>query len=574
MLDFLLKGGSVVDGTGLPPYQADVGIRASKIVQVGKIEESAARTVDCEGLVVCPGFIDIHTHYDPHVMWDPFLSPSSLNGVTTIIGGNCGFSIAPIDEDAASYLIPMLARVEGMPLASLQTALDLNWSSFGSWLDRLEGSLAINAGFLVGHSAIRRLVMKEDAVGEQASPRQLAVMVELVHASLAAGACGFSSTRAGTHTDHQGDPVPSRHASDEELLTLCQAVRDHPGTVLEFIPSSERFFGPEIGELVGRMSEAAQRSLNWNVLTVRPGPDEAAARSSRLAISDRAAELGGRVYALSLPEPTKLRLTFSSGFLYDTLPGWDYLFRLPLTERCNELSDPQTRRRLLEGARRAPYNVWSDWDECTISDVGTPALQGVVGTRLRDLAPTYGRDAFDALLSIVTADSLATGIESPSSGDDDESWNERRRLWTDHRVVIGGSDAGAHLDLMSTFSCYVRFLSEAVRHRELLSLPDAIHLITEVPARLYGLSARGQVQEGFQADLLVLNPEEIGPGPVSVRSDLPSGGWRLYSVANGIEHTFVNGIPIAENGRFNGSLPGRVIHSGRDTVTVGFSELP
>lgn len=224
MLDLLIKGGSVIDGTGRERFRADVGVRDGRIVAIGDINEQAAKTIDAEGRVVTPGFIDLHTHYDPQVMWDPAATPSSLHGVTSVFGGNCGFSIAPVTPEAAEYLIPMLARVEGMPVESLEAGLDLMWDGFGSWLNRLEGNLAVNAGFMVGHSALRRVVMGEDAVGHEATPEQIAAMVALLHRSIEEGGMGFSSTASSTHNDHQGNPVPSRWATRDEFLADRKSV--------------------------------------------------------------------------------------------------------------------------------------------------------------------------------------------------------------------------------------------------------------------------------------------------------------------------------------------------------------
>jgi N-acyl-D-aspartate/D-glutamate deacylase len=290
---------------------------------------------------------------------------------------------------------------------------------------------------------------------------------------------------------------------------------------------------------------------------------------SRLRISDRAAEVGGRVYGLTMPEPSKLRLTFLSPQLYDTLPNWAEVMHLPIPERILALGKPEVRQMLREGAAAAPYKLWTDWAECTISDVGSPSLSDVVGRRLADLVPEYGDDPFDALLNIVVQDELVPGISTPLSGDDDASWAERRRLWADRRTIVGGSDAGAHLDMMSTFDCYVTFVAEAVRKRRLVSLAEAIHLITDVPARLYGVRERGRLAPGYHADLLVFDLKTIGPGQVEARSDLPAGGWRLYSEAVGINHTFVNGVEIAKDGVLTGAVGGKVLRSGRDTTTVG-----
>ena len=210
MLDLKITGGTIVDGSGQPGFIGDIGIRDGRIIAMGAVPEDARETVDASGKIVSPGFIDVHTHYDAQVFWDPALSPSCFHGVTTILGGFCGFSIAPMTSDALVYLAPMLARVEGMPLETLQMAVPWNWSSFGEYLDRIEGKVGLNAGFFAGHSAIRRVVMGERAVGEKATAQELSAMEELLGQSLAEGALGFSSTISATHNDGDGNPVPSR----------------------------------------------------------------------------------------------------------------------------------------------------------------------------------------------------------------------------------------------------------------------------------------------------------------------------------------------------------------------------
>ena len=299
MFDLLIKNGVVVDGTGAPRRSADVAIRDGRIAEIGRVDGAARREIDARGHVVAPGFVDIHTHYDAQAFWDGTLSPSPFHGVTTVVGGNCGFSIAPLSPDAAGYLKRMLARVEGMPLESLEAGVPWDWTSFGEYLARLDGRLAVNAGFLVGHSALRRVVMGEAAIGEPASDAALRGMQELLRESLAQGGLGFSSSAAPTHNDSEGRPVPSRFATREEFLALARAVRDFPGTTLEFIPTvgdvQRGAAGPDGLDVAGREPPAQLERAGRRVL--RAESLRGAAR--RVRLRRRARRPGDRADALA-----------------------------------------------------------------------------------------------------------------------------------------------------------------------------------------------------------------------------------------------------------------------------------
>lgn len=579
MLDLVIRGGVLVDGTGAERRPADLGVRGGRIVAItppGELEdEDAARVIDADGLVVAPGFVDLHTHYDAQAFWDPTLSPSPLHGVTTVVAGNCGFSIAPLSGEPADgeYLMRMLARVEGMPLESLAEGVPWDWRSTGEYLDRLDGTLSVNAGFLVGHSALRRAVMGDDAVGSDATDEQIQAMSQLLADGLEAGGLGFSSSWATTHSDGEGDPVPSRHASRDELVALCRVVRDHPGTTLEFIPTVGPF-GDEHVELMADMSLAADRPLNWNVLVaanVRSGDDVA----QRLSASDRAAERGARVLALTVPDLMRIRLCFLTGFLLDTFPGWAKVMTLPAADKLAALADPDERRRLQAGVdspEAGPFARLAQWHRMTIEEAFTPETKRHEGRLVGDVAAELGVEPFDALLDMVIADDLRTVILPPQTGDDEASWALRAETWRDPRVILGASDAGAHLDFIATFNYTTAFLGDSVRDRGLMGLEEAVHLLTDVPARLYGLTSRGRVAEGWAADIVVFDPDRIAPGPVSMRPDLPGGAARLYSVPDGIEHVLVNGIEIVGPGAvFTEARPGTLLRSGRDTETVGLS---
>ena len=569
MLDCLIRGGMVVDGTGAPGRVADVGVRDGRIVSIGRSDEPAREVIDVDGLAVAPGFIDVHTHYDAQVLWDPHLTPSSLHGITTAIGGNCGFTIAPMVPEEADYVMRMLARVEGMPTEALEAGLDFGWSSFGSWLDRLEGGgLGVNAGFLVGHSTLRRLAMGSAAVGEEATEEQLEAMKSLLAQSLAEGGLGFSSTKASAHNDHHGDPVPSRAATDAEMVALAGVCRDHPGTTLEIIPSIDPMWSPEIYELMTAMVLAANRPLNWNLFSVRPGED--AYLENRLGSADHARRRGATVVGLMLPDVMRMRLNLGTGVLFDTLPNWAEIMHLDLAAKAEALARPEVRQQLVEGAAQAPHRSWGWWAETTVVDVSSPSpsLQALVGRCIGDLAAERGQAPFDVMCDIALEDDLATGFGPPVVGDDDESWKKRAEILCDPRVLAGGSDAGAHLDMVMTWGCTSALVGDAVRDRGLLSLEQAVNLVTDRPAHHYGLRGRGRLAEGWCADIVVFDPARLTKAPVTTAWDMPGGAWRLTGGAEGIEHVLVNGVETQRAGVLTDARPGQVIRSGRDTDTV------
>jgi N-acyl-D-aspartate/D-glutamate deacylase len=567
MLDVKVTGGLVVDGSGTASRPGGVGVRDGRVVAVGDVDEPARRTIDATDLVVAPGFIDIHTHYDAQAFWDSTLSPSPLHGVTTVVAGNCGFSIAPLTgaPEDADYLMRMLARVEGMPLEALQQGVPWDWTSTADYLDRLDHTLAPNIGFMVGHSALRRAVMHADAVGHPASPAQLAAMQQLLHDGLAAGGLGLSSTWSRSHNDHNGDPVPSRHATREELLALCAVVGEHPGTTLEFIPAVVPF-GEDLFDLMAAMSRAADRPINWNALAVYGRNVDVV--DGQLAGSDYAAARGGRVVALTLPDSLRTWLNFRSGFVLDILHGWERLMALPDKDKLAMLRDPAGRAemdRLAQLTPRGPSRSVAHWGAYRIVESDVPGARGrIVG----ELATEQGRAAWDVLADVVVADELRTVISKPDPGQDDASWEKRVSVWRDHRALVGASDAGAHLDMIDSFGYATTVLASAVRERGLLPLEEAVQLLSDAPARLYGLRDRGRLVEGAWADLVVFDPATVGPGPIHTRYDLPGGAGRIYGAAEGVEHVLVAGTEVVSGAEFTPERPGRVLRSGRDTSTV------
>jgi N-acyl-D-aspartate/D-glutamate deacylase len=570
MLDLLIRDAEIVDGTGAPARHGDVGVSDGRIVAVGEVDDMAAKTVDAQGQALAPGFVDLHTHYDAQLFWDPTASPSVQHGVTTVFGGNCGFTLAPAASEQHDYLTRMLARVEGMPLDALRAGLDWGWASFGDWLGRLEGRIAVNAGFLVGHSALRLAAMGGDAVGGEASPDQIEKMVAVLHDALGAGALGMSTSQSPTHNDAAGQPVPSRSASREELVTLAAALRGHPGTTLEAIIAGclSGFTDDDIA-LLTDMSVAADRPLNWNLLGVSAANPDGHRR--QLRASEIAAGRGGRVVALTLPQAMKIRLSFLSGFVLDGLPGWRDTMHLPVPERLVALADPAVRRRLAEGAASKEAGMLrglAQWDRLVIVETFAPANADATGRSVGEVAAARGAEPFDTLLDVVIADELRTGLSPPLTGDDAADWRARAEVWHHPGAVIGGSDAGAHLDMMCGAIYTTSLLGRGVREYQVVTLEEAVRLITDVPARLYGLTERGRIAPGWHADLVMFDPATVDHGPERTRYDLPADAPRLVADAHGITSVLVGGVEVCRDGAATGALPGTVLRSGRDTETV------
>jgi len=571
MFDTIIRNGSIVDGTGAKRRSADIGIVDGRIVKIGPIDTEAetAATIDATGRIVTPGFIDIHTHYDAQAHWDTTLSPSPLHGVTTVIGGNCGFTIAPLAAEHGDYLMRMLSRVEGMPLESLQQGVPWNWASFGSWLDQLDGTLAINTGFMVGHSAIRRLVMGERSVGSEATPDDLDAMRELLRISIAEGGLGFSSSWATTHNDPTGQPVPSRHCSTDELIELSRVCGEFDGTSLEFIPAVGRFPDDRV-DLITAMSAAANRPLNWNLINVSASPKQIDIREHNLAASDYARTHGGEVIALTVPCPLTTRLSFENGFILDALNGWREPMALPADEKLAMLADTERRRELEELAQGpSPLRGIAKWDLLTIGEIFSEENEAYQDRTIGEIAKEESRGAFDVLCDIVINDQLQTGLYSPVRGDDDETWQMRTEVWADDRTMVGGTDAGAHLDLLTTFNATTVMLESTVTKRNLLSWEQAVNYLTDMPAQMYGMKDRGRLQEGYWADINVIDPDTLAAHPTAARHDLPGGAWRLYGSADGYDHVLCNGVEIATGGEFTTDRPGHMLRSGADTTGTG-----
>ncbi len=568
MHDLVIRGGSVVDGTGQPARVADVAIDGGRVVAVGPVPDAGRREIDATGKVVCPGFVDIHTHYDAQLLWDTTASPSVQHGVTTVIGGNCGFSIAPLGPGDADYIQAMMAVVEGIPGDALVGGGPWSWGTFAEYLDRVDAGLSVNAGFLVGHSTVRRVVMGDRATWDEATPAQLGAMVTLVEESLEGGALGLSSSLGEGHLDGDHRPIPSRCASFPEFVALAGALRGHEGTTLEFIPT----IGPipdDRVDLMADMSLAADRPLNWNLLGSLASEE---IWEQQLRASDVAAAKGARVVALALPDMMRMR----SNTLLPGLPGWGEVMARDAAGRRSAVADPETRAALRAGADKVASRAIGVLSDFSMMEVADPTSE-LVGRSLGDIARARGTDVIDVLIDVVLPDDLTLYVVlpslTPSLGRTDEGWAARVAVWKDPRVILGGSDAGAHLDLMCHANYPTRVLGEVVRERGLLTVEEAVEMMTDRPARHYGLRGRGRIEPGFHADLVVFDLATVASGPAELVADLPGGGERLVAGSVGMDHVLVDGIEVVADGTPTAARPGRVLRSGRDTATVSLADV-
>ncbi len=571
-LDFIFRGGMVVDGTGSPAVHADVGVKDGRIVAVGDIGtvagEMAGEVVDVTDRIVAPGIIDPHCHYDAQLLWDPLATPSNFHGVTTIVNGNCGFGLAPLTPGDGDYLRRMMARVEGMPLPALENGVTWDWETFPEYLDRLDGTIGVNAAFMAGHCAIRRYVMGEDAVGSEATPEQTEQMARVLDEMIKAGALGLSTGRGG-HQDGDGQPVASRWATDDEILALCDVVKANEGTTLEVVLQGclDVFSDEEIEFLIA-MSLRGGRPINWNVLSVDSADPERTWH--QIGAGEKAAERGARIVALTMPILVPMNMNFHGFCALNLLPGWGEVLAGDVADRMPRLHDPEVRAQMLADVEQTTGALRRiiDFPNYVIGDTYSPENEGLTGRRVHEIAAERGAGPFDTLLDIALADDLRTVVWPSATDNDPDSWKLRAEIWDNDHVMIGGSDAGAHLDRMSGAPFPTKFLGDCIRGRKLTTVERAVQMMTDDPAQLLGIRERGRVEVGFHADLWVFDPETVDASMVRLVDDLPGNSSRLVCDAHGVDLVMVNGVPIVRDGTPTGDVPGRVLRSGVDTATV------
>jgi len=562
--DVIVRGGLVIDGTGAAPFKSDVGIRDGVIAAVGESVSGTAKSeIDATGLVVSPGFIDAHTHYDAQIDWDPWLGSSGRHGVTTILMGNCGFTLAPVKPSDRDYVVQMLTRVEGMPLEALKDGVTWKWESYGEYLDAIDASLGVNVMPQVGHSAIRYYAMGLDACEREATPDEVAAMEGLVKDAMASGAWGFTTSTSAMHNDSAGRPIPSRMAAPDEFVRLAAAMKDKPGALIGISPGT-KFSGisPAERDLMIDMARAGDATVLWNPL--KYSDQEPGLLDKMLTASAEAEERGARIYAVFNPGPDgPMRLDMQNAFRFDILPKWKSINVLPLKEKLAAYADPVTRallkKDLAEGEGLLASGLRTMWPRILVAEAFHPENKTYVGSKIQDIAEREGVEPIDIFLDIAVRDELQTVFMQEERTETSSATAAMDRASASKYVVYGGSDAGAHLDFMSNEGMPSRAIALRVREEGRYSLEGIVHGFTGRVADVLGLQGRGRLQVGAAADVTVFDMASIGVSDPYMAADLPGGSARLSTDAVGIQYTLVNGVMAYEKGKVTTTPAGKLL---------------
>ena len=560
--DLVIKNGTLIDGSGLPRFRADVGVRHGRVAAIGRIRERADEVIDADGLVVAPGFVDVHTHMDAQIFWDPLGTCSCWHGITSVVMGNCGFTLAPCAASDKHLVVRNLERAEDISGAAMAAGIEWRWTTFPEWLDCLESlPKGINYASYLGHSALRTYVMGERAFDQAATDDDLAAMERELRDAIRAGAMGFTTSRSPIHETPEGRPVASRLAGWDEIRRLVGVMGDMNAGIFELA-----------GEAVGRElgDPAAFRAYHERLrdLAVETGRPVTFGNFSRrearevwrhyMNLLDETAAAGGRMFAQVHSRGLDVLLSFKTQMPFDNLPAWKPFRALPLAEQRARLRDPETRRRLIEGTRDLP-------DRRALGTEARPfpyewifVYDTVAGPHrtVAEVARERGVDPAAAMIDLALESDFERFFVHPVAN---EMQDDVLEMMRHPRAVVTFSDSGAHVSQIIDSSLQTHLLSHWVRERQVFSLERAVRMLTLVPATLWGFADRGLVREGFAADLVVFDPDTIAPEMPEVANDLPAGARRLVQRARGIAATVVNGEVLLRDGKHTGALPGQLL---------------
>ena len=561
MYDLILKGGRIYDGSGMPSFRGDVAISDGRVQAIGRINDYADHVLDVAGLAVAPGIIDFHTHFDAQLWWDPLASSSNEHGVTTVVMGNCGLTLAPCKPESRDALIGTFVRVEDMPRQTLQAGIPWVWTTHAEYLDALERQpLGLNVATLVGHCAVRQYAMGEASVEREANDAEIAEMEELVRQGMAAGAFGFSTNANQRHYREDGKPVASRFAGLDEVARLCRAVGKSQRGLVQFTHGA--FASPEHVAHIGRWYDTILKETRRPLIgeSIRHFWSEPDLWRKQLSDVEERCRQGYAAYAMTSTRRSMRRWTLKDTSRLDELPVWKNLLTLPLDQRKEKFREPQTRLELANAmAESKPISFSRRWDLISVKKAARAENKSFEGKNIDELARTQGKAPIDAFLDLALAENLETTFEDCATQGDIPAVKE---IFSNPHVLLGQSDAGAHVANASPgFGYSTIMLAHWVRDRQIMSLEDAIKKLTFLPASLFGIHDRGLLRPGLAADVFVFDPEKIDLAEPEKVADLPEGAPRYIQGAKGIHYTIVNGSVLMKNGAHTGVYPGRVLRS-------------
>jgi N-acyl-D-amino-acid deacylase len=559
--DLVIKNGWVVDGSGLPRYRADVGVIRGRIASIGRIREPAREVVDADGQVVTPGFVDGHTHMDAQIFWDPLGTSSCWQGVTTVVMGNCGFTLAPCAKADRHLVMRNLERAEDIAAEAMEAGIEWRWTTFAEFLDTIESlPKGINYSGYLGHSALRTYIMGERAFEQPAGEDDLAAMERELRDALRAGAIGFTTSRSPSHETPDGRPVASRVATWDEVRRLVGVMGDMNAGIFELAGEGvDRAAGdPGLRDYQARLRDLAAetgRPVTYGLFSRREAPE---VWRTYLDLLEETAAAGGRMFAQVHSRALAVVLSFKTQLPFDRLPVWKELRALPLDEQKRRLRDPELRRRLVEAARERDKRR-------AIGTEARPAvydwifvMDTVEGPHrsVAEVARERGVDPVEAMIDLALEKELELFFLQPIANENQVSALE---LIKHPRTVVTFSDSGAHVSQLMDASLQTHLLSHWVRAKQALTLEQAVRMLTFDTATQWGFTDRGLVREGFVADLNVFDPDTVGAEMPEVVNDLPAGARRLVQRARGFSATVVNGEILLRDGKHTGALPGRLL---------------
>jgi len=559
--DLLIKNGTVIDGSGLPRYRADVGISNGKIATIGRIRESAKEVIDAEGHVVTPGFVDGHTHMDAQVFWDPLGTSSCYHGITTVVMGNCGFTLAPCAEKDKHLVVRNLQRAEDIPPAAMEAGIKWSWTTYPEFLDAVEAlPKGINYAGYVGHSAIRTFVMGERAFDGPATEDDLQAMERHVRESIRAGAIGFTSSRSPAHETPDGRLVASRNASWDEVRRLVGAMGELNAGIFEVAGEGvDRSAGdPGVRDWHTRLRDLAVESgrpITFGVFS-RRGVD--GVWRKYLDLLDETAAMGGRMFAQAHSRSLSALLSFKTQMPFDGLPLWKDIRKLPLEEQRQKLRDPELRPKLIQasGERDGRKALGTearpaDYDWLYVFDTIEGPHRSVA-----EVARERNQHPAETMIDLALEKDLDLFFLQPVANEDQDIALEIMRH---PRTVTTFSDSGAHVSQLMDSSLQTHLLYHWVRTKEAFTLERAVQMLTSVPSTLWGFHDRGLIREGMAADIVVFDPDTLMAEMPEVVDDLPAGARRLVQRTRGMAATVVNGQVLLRNGKHTGALPGKLL---------------